>query len=107
MDWIDNNLPNAGACSDWVWTNPGTMVVSAYPNPFSGSGQIIIESKENQTIQVQSVDISGRNIGFRKFDLKAGKNTVSLQADTWPAGVYIIRIMNDKGEKVMEKMVKK
>jgi hypothetical protein len=47
MDWIDNNLPNAGACSDWPTDKPGTMVVSAYPNPFIGTGQIIIASKEN------------------------------------------------------------
>ena len=86
---------------------PGTMVVSAYPNPFSGSGQIIIESKENQTVQIHTVDISGRTIALNKINLKAGKNTISLQADSWPAGVYIIRIINDKGEKVMEKMLKK
>jgi hypothetical protein len=107
MDWIDINLPNAGACADWPTGKPGTMIVSAYPNPFNGSGQLIIQSKENQTVQMQSVDISGRSISVRKIDLRTGNNTVSLQADSWPAGVYIIRIMNDKGEKVMEKMVKR
>lgn len=107
LDWIDNNLPNAGACADWPTGKPGTMIVSAYPNPFSGSGQLIIQSKENQTVQMQSVDISGRSIAVRKIDLRTGNNTVSLQAQSWPSGVYFIRIMNDKGEKVLEKMVKK
>ncbi len=83
------------------------MIVSAYPNPFSGSGQLYIQSKENQTVQMQAVDISGRSISSRKVELRTGNNTVSLQAQSWPAGVYFIRLMNDKGEKVLEKMVKK
>ena len=68
------------------------MIVSAYPNPFSGSGQLIIQSKENQTVQLQAVDISGRSIASRKIDLRTGNNTVSLQAQIWPAGVYFITI---------------
>ena len=107
LDWIDNNLPNTGACADWPTGKQGTMIVSAYPNPFSGSGQLYIQSKENQTVQMQAVDISGRSISSRKIELRTGNNTVSLQAQSWPAGVYFIRLMNDKGEKVLEKMVKK
>jgi hypothetical protein len=55
---------------------------------------------------MQSVDISGRSLAVRKIELRTGDNKVSLQADSWPAGVYIIRIINDKGEKLMKKMLK-
>lgn len=106
LQWIDLNLPNKGACADWTYTYTGTIHLSSYPNPFTGGGTLYIDSKENQVVDLEVVDISGRRIATRKVSLIAGKNTVPLQAQSWPRGVYMVRVSNPGGERVMVKLVK-
>ena len=106
LEWIDVNLPNVGACADWPLNKPGTLIVSAYPNPFRGGGQLYIQSKLDQTADLEAVDISGRRVATRKVNLVAGNNTIPLQAQSWPRGVYLVRVSNRSGEKVLVKLVK-
>lgn len=106
LDWIDLNMPNTGACADWSYTYTGTMHVSAYPNPFRGAGQLKIVSRDAQVADINVVDAVGRRIAVRRVSLLTGNNTVSLQAEAWPRGIYLVRVSNQKGEKVMVKLVK-
>jgi hypothetical protein len=106
LQWIDQNLPNAGACSDWAYTYPGTIHMTSYPNPFTGGGTLYVESKASQTVDIEAVDMVGRRISTQKVNLTAGKNTVPLQAQSWPRGVYMVRMSNRNGEKQSLKLVK-
>ncbi len=106
LDWIDNNLPNTGACADWVYTYTGTMHVTAYPNPFNGNGQLKIVSKAAQVVDIEAVDAIGRHVSVRRVSLLAGNNMVSLQADAWPRGIYMVRVSNRNGESELIKLVK-
>jgi hypothetical protein len=82
------------------------MHMTSYPNPFTGSGTLYVESKVNQTVDLEAIDIAGHRISTRKVSLVTGKNTVSLQAQSWPRGVYMVRMINRNGEKVLVKLVK-
>jgi hypothetical protein len=106
MEWIDLSLPNGGRCGDWPLDQPGSIVVNAYPNPFQGSGQLYIQSRRSQVVDIEAIDISGRRIATRKANLVMGSNTVPLQAQSWPRGVYMVRVSNAGGEKVLVKLVK-
>jgi hypothetical protein len=106
LSWIDNNLPNVGACADWSYTLPGTLAVESHPNPFSGTTQLTMLAKYDQIVHVQVVDLAGRRLALFRSDLKQGKNNIPLQADHWPAGVYLVQIRNDNGETFLEKLVK-
>ena len=106
LEWIDLALPNGGQCGDWPLDQPGSIAVDVYPNPFRGSGQLYIQSRQNQTVDIEAIDISGRRIATRKANLVMGSNTVSLQAQSWPRGVYMVRVSNRGGEKVLVKLVK-
>jgi hypothetical protein len=57
-------------------------------------------------VDIEAIDISGRRIATRKANLVMGSNTVPLQAQSWPRGVYMVRVSNGGGEKVLVKLVK-
>jgi hypothetical protein len=105
-EWIDANLPNVGACADWPLNKPGTLIMDAYPNPFQGNGQLLVQSKLAQQATLEVVDIAGRRIATKVVGLTAGNNTVPLDGGRWAAGFYMIRLTNRSGEKLTIKLLK-
>lgn len=107
VKWIDLNLPYVGKCAERTPVNiPGTLTVSAWPNPFTGNGNLYIKSKGAQSIQLEVIDMNGRHLAARKVSLVSGDNTVSLQGMSWPRGVYMVRVDNGIGERFTLRLVK-
>ena len=107
LRWIDDNLANVGVCSDWPNDHPTTIEVSVYPNPIHNPANLYVRSKEKQTIHVIITDITGKTMGAYQSQVEAGTNNLfQLPSGNWQKGVYIIRVFNDKGEKVLKRMIK-
>ncbi|ULQ53664.1 CotH kinase family protein [Flavihumibacter fluvii] len=107
LAWLDGNMPNKGACADWPVDAAGSLVLTAYPNPFEGNGlNVKVRSKFKQNILYEVFDMSGRKLDKRNIDLQTGENSVAMNADRWPAGVYLIRISNSSGELMKTRIVK-
>ena len=107
LAWIDENLANVGACSDWPKDNPNFMIADLYPNPILDPATLVVRAKERQTIHVIVTDITGKTVEAFKSTVDGGSNNVyQIRTGSWQRGVYILRVMNDRGEKLLKRLVK-
>jgi hypothetical protein len=64
--------------------------VRVYPNPTSGSSQFAVRSSRSEHITIKIYDLHGREVAtVIDQQLPAGEHTVSFDAGSLPAGVYI------------------
>ena len=106
LAWIDRSLPQVGACAAWPAERTGTLVLSAFPNPFTGDGMVVAESLTDQPVKMFIADGSGRVRVSRTIALRAGRNAIPLQAEAWPSGIYVICLESRTGERFVQRMVK-
>lgn len=107
LEWLDANMPDIGACADWPAELDGSLQLSAFPNPFEGNSlQVKLRSKYPQTVQLEVFDMSGRKIDQRFINLLAGINLPAMNANRWPAGIYLVRFSSQDGELVKTRLVK-
>jgi CotH kinase protein/Secretion system C-terminal sorting domain len=110
LQWIDENIPNSGACLDYHYQYPAdvkeTIIVSINPNPLQGKGTVIIESKNDQSLNVQVCDAMGRIISARQLPLTTGFNTMDLNSDRWATGIYFISLQSSNGDKFVKRIVR-
>jgi len=107
LQWLDQNMPNAGACMDYQY--PGVqqpVIISINPNPFQGNAIIHIESPTAQAISLNVFDAIGRKVASTGYNLLAGINTVNLVSGQWMTGVYFFNFETATGEKVVYKAIK-
>jgi hypothetical protein len=105
-EWIDLNLQNKGSCGDWPADNFEDIIIKTFPNPFQNSGRINIQVKEAQGIQLMVVDMHGRIMMQTSKNVFRGGNNVSLDAGTWPAGVYQVILTTITGDIYKYRMIK-
>ena len=104
--WIDENIPNKGACFDYPANLTESIIVSVIPNPIQAPGTIQILSRNNQELNMQVTDMAGRVLRIRKINLVAGVNRVNLQAASWAPGIYYVSLITSNGEKHSRKIIK-
>jgi CotH kinase protein len=106
LKWMDANIPNTGACSDYPAGVKESVIILLYPVPFSDKENIIVQSRQNQTININVSDASGRSMYEGKHQLLTGVNTVSLSSGYWAGGVYFFTFQTSSGERFVRKAVK-
>jgi len=105
LGWIDENLPDAGACADFADIE-GTLRFSIYPNPMVNSAEVLIRSKFDQGLTLRVLDMTGREMMNQKQFISRGNTRISLNAPWWPAGIYMLEVRNASGEGGRVRMVK-
>ncbi len=105
-EWIDFNLQNKGACGDWPADNNKDIIIKAFPNPFQNKGNINIQVKDAQGVRLLVIDMNGRTMVQTSKNVFRGSNNVSLDAESWPAGVYQIILTTVTGEVYKYRMIK-
>jgi hypothetical protein len=107
LDWMDNNMPNIGACSDWPINAKGTILFWAYPNPINNSSTFLLQSKQHQTLSLRITDASGRVMHSQTITVNAGmQNIKNIPASQWAHGVYNFTFTNTQGETLTKKLIK-
>ena len=107
LQWMDENISNVGVCKDWPKDNQTTIEVNVYPNPVHDPATLYVLTKDKQVIHVVITDITGKTVGAYQAEVEAGSNNAFyLRTGNWQRGVYIIKVFNDKGEKVLKRLVK-
>lgn len=80
--------------------NPSGIIISNYPNPFSGQTTIQYTTAGGHTL-VQVIDASGRLLKrLVEAEMPAGTYTISFNAAGLPAGVYYARFQNGSTSQV-------
>ncbi len=105
-EWIDFNLQNKGACGDWPADNNENIIIKAFPNPFNNQGYISIQAKETQGIRLTVIDMHGKTMTQTFKNIFRGNNNLSLDASTWPAGIYQVTLTTITGEIYKYRMIK-
>lgn len=79
---------------------------TAFPNPVDDLLQLVIQSSTLTTASVQLLDVKGRQVHQLQFVKPARKHEQSIDMDSLPSGVYVLRLDID-GRMVVRKIVKK
>jgi hypothetical protein len=107
IGWMDNNIPNIGACADWPADVNGTMIIKVFPSPFKNNLQVQVQSKKAQTIKLQISNAMGQVVFAKQISAVVGTNMLTYFGYVkWAAGVYNFYFTNEDGEKILERVVR-
>lgn len=71
-------------------------LVQNYPNPFNGSTSFFYRLAERSHISITIYDILGRQItNIQNNFMESGEHTVTWNAENFPSGVYMYRLVGD------------
>lgn len=105
ISWLDRNFPQSGKC--WSEDVKGSMIVQVYPNPVQFNSVFQIETNQFQKVSIDIFDATAKRIFRSTPTLVIGTNQVKgINWNILPHGVYYIRIVSEKGERVMKTIVK-
>lgn len=74
--------------------------IAAYPNPFTTN--IWIDNAENAS-RVEVVNLIGQKV--MSIELR-GESRTTIQTENLPAGVYLVTLVNNQGQRTVRKMIK-
>lgn len=83
-----------------------TTAVFTTPNPFNGSLHIKYNSLSEGTTNVQIIDMLGKSHQNTNLFVNKGENTLTLDTEALPVGIYFIRVTNGS-EVTTQRIVKK
>jgi len=71
-------------------------MVEVYPNPFTGTINIELNSLVKEMVDILLLDITGRKVISLNEQLKVGENKFSLkEAKSLDSGIYILTVQSD------------
>lgn len=83
-----------------------TTGVFTTPNPFNGSLHLKYNSATEGTANVQIIDMLGKSHQNTNLFVNKGENTLTLDTEALPVGIYFIRVTNGS-EVTTQRIVKK
>lgn len=104
-----NGLKDAVYGDNTEYEAKETLVLNAYPNPFSQHVKIIFKLPEEGYVKVRVMDYAGR-IVEELFDGPAkGDQTYSrdLNSDKYAAGIYVVMLQQADGQVTYQKIIKR
>ncbi|MGB8193224.1 MAG: Calx-beta domain-containing protein [Chitinophagaceae bacterium] len=82
-----------------------TRSIMVFPNPFTRSLRVIIDSDKKEKAMLDLMDLQGRQLKQQSVQLSPGSNTVLLEGlDQFPSGNYFLRISSASGMKTLKLM---
>ncbi len=77
---------------------------NVYPNPAKDKLNVECNLKQNTLVQVELMDIQGKQIKVQDFAMNKGENQVSIDLSDVQKGIYFVRMTSD-GESFSQKLV--
>jgi hypothetical protein len=79
----------------------------AYPNPFSESFTVVVESETAKPASITITDAVGKKVMEKTVNLNAGANEVEFRLGSqYPSGIYLINLTTNNYQQRL-KMIKK
>ncbi len=83
---------------DEIFLPSSTSLAQNFPNPFSTSTRIPLSVSRSEHVRIEVFDLLCRSMSLVANEtLAAGTHSFSVDADTWPAGMYLIRMSTSRG----------
>ncbi len=83
---------------DEVGEMPGRETLKAVPNPTNDKWNIIFEASKKSEGIVNIYNVKGECLYSKNIHLEKGTNEFEVDCQTWQAGVYLLKITEDKNE---------
>lgn len=82
--------------------------IEVFPNPMTDNSplNIKINTYQPMTVNAEIVNITGRIVGQKTFDLNTGNNQLRLSLEHLPKGEYSVRFTNNGGWHPAQKIIK-
>lgn len=80
-----------------IETNAFAKELALYPNPSNGIVNVILPSMNAQNSEIQVYDFSGRLITSKAVQLNSSEQIVQLDASSFTAGMYFIKVATTEG----------
>ncbi len=78
-----------------------------YPNPVTQNSLTLkADALSFTTVKLELISIQGQTLYGETIDTSAGKMHHQVDMSPWPAGIYIIKIQGNQGEKILHKIIK-
>jgi Outer membrane protein Omp28/Secretion system C-terminal sorting domain len=71
--------------------------VRLYPNPTKGDAQLALDFESSQKTTVEVFDANGHLVVSKYYGALQGHLTLPLMTPGWPSGIYMIKVMTEKG----------
>jgi hypothetical protein len=117
--WKMRVYSDGGASADtsawspiWSFVTTGTTgipekdlsSISIFPNPSNGKIFLKVDSKTTTTIQFELIDLLGKTLMAKTFDLNVGLNQKDIILENVNKGIYVIRLSMD-GNIINQKII--
>ena len=81
-----------------VFIPSSTSLAQSFPNPFSTSTRIPLSVSRSEHVRIEIFDLLGRSVILVANEtLAPGAHSFSVDANSWPAGMYLIRMSTSRG----------
>jgi PKD repeat protein len=79
--------------------------IRLFPNPNNGSATLELSTATNGEVQLNILDLSGRNLLSEVQQLTSGTNTIQINTTEFSAGIYFIQLQNGTFKKSVRMVV--
>jgi PKD repeat protein len=76
-----------------------------YPNPVADYARIDLTLKEEATIKISTISLTGQLVSEDEIDLGKGTHSIVLESASLPEGIYMVRIMSEHGDMMSRKLM--
>ena len=84
---------SSGATDDKI-LNDGIITMMLYPNPVRDFLQVKYDSKAEENVNVQIINILGKVVYQRLMKSQTGTNYIDIHTESFQNGMYLCRIQN-------------
>ncbi len=79
---------------------------AVYPNPAVSTINTMVYAPGRDRLNISIVDINGRVVNNSVNQVDRGNNTISVNIGKLSNGIYMLKMVNDKGETVVQRFMK-
>lgn len=83
-------------------SNKVSFSVSLYPNPANDNLNVIINAAQNETIQMEVLNMDGKIIVSTSSNIAVGTTTKSINVSSLSGGTYFIKIETSEGQSTLK-----
>jgi hypothetical protein len=103
-NWLDNNMPNEGACA--TIRAAGGLQIKITPNPIKQNGTIVLISDAAEKLTLVISNSTGQVKLAQYLLANAGTNILqNLPFNSWPNGLYFLRAFTASGKSTVAKVL--
>jgi len=94
--WQTQNEVNHQNNEQCIALSEEEQLLNFYPNPAQNNIHILLQLDEDQTINIQLTDITGKNLLYQSLSLEKNLHQLNISVEDFSQGIYFIQIRTKK-----------